>query len=220
MPDSIWKSPLERFREQVAQGPVPASASVSAVSASLALSLVAMVLKASVKRKGFAGDILRADALADSAQSESARMMRYADDDIAAFGEYLGSLRLPKLTAEDRARRQLALDAALRKATEMPLDAARVAAHGIDLCLEVASVAHPAVAADLGGAAALLAGAVQALLLAVDSNLSRLKPDSELHRKMAAERRQLEDHATRQVTAVLNRLAAPQTEEASKHRPV
>ncbi len=220
MPDSIWKSSLERFREQVAQGPVPASASVSAVSSSLALSLVAMVLKASVKRKDFAGDILRADALVDAAQSESARMMRYADDDIAGFGEYLGTLRLPKLTAEDRAKRQLAVEGALRKATEMPLDAARAAARGIDLCFEVASVAHPVVAADLGGAAALLAGAVRALLLAVDSNLSRVKPDSEFYREMGAERRQLEDRAMKQAAAVLDRLAAVLTEHASKRQPV
>lgn len=219
MPDSIWKLSLELFRELVAQGPVPASASVSAASASFALSLVAMAVKASARRSDFAGDPMRAHALADAAQSGSALMMRHADDDIAAFGKYLGSLRMPKLSAEELAQRQLATDAALRKATETPLEAARAAARGIELCTQAAQIVHSSVAADLAGAAALLAGAVRALLLAVDSNLGRLKPSSEFHKKMCNERRQLEDQVTRQAAQIENGLAALGTQQTRKQRP-
>src|SRR5215471_10985585 len=97
--------------------------------------------------------------------------MRLADEDRAAYGIYREALKLPKGTDE---RRQ-AITSALRRATEMPLAAARTAASAIDLCRQAASVVPGDIAADARGAAALLAGTVRAILASVDANLERLK---------------------------------------------
>ena len=69
-PAPVWESTLENFRSAAASGEsVPAGVAVSAVSASLALGLLAKVLKVSGRRKDFAGDLAKLERLADSARA-------------------------------------------------------------------------------------------------------------------------------------------------------
>lgn len=198
MGSSVWEATLASFREQVARGPAPAGVSVSAVAATLGLGLLAMVLEVSRKRKDFAGDRARLEQLRESAAGESARLMECADQDVAAFNAYLSSRRMPRLSADQRAARTRALADALREAIEVPLKSARAAANGIDLCAETAGMMPGSVAADLAAAVTLLAGALRATLLSVDSNLGRLSDSEAAYREeVAEERRRLEERAAR-----------------------
>jgi formiminotetrahydrofolate cyclodeaminase len=159
MADSIWKSTLEEFRDQLAsRDPVPAGVSVAAVSASLGLSLLIKVLEITRKRKDFQGDPGKMEELLASARAESRKLERCADEDIVAFAEYMANRRSPNEAA------------ALRKAIDVPLGAARAAASGLKLCAEAAATTPPSIAPDLGTAALLLAGSVHAILLSVESN--------------------------------------------------
>jgi len=163
MPDSIWKSTLEEFRDQLAgRDPVPAGVSVAAVSASLGLSLLMKVLEITRRRKDFDGDPAKIEKMLDSARAESRELERYADEDIAAFAEYMASRGTPNQAL------------ALRKAIETPLAAARAAASGLKLCADAVVITPASIAPDLGTAAVLLAGSVRAMLLSVESNALRL----------------------------------------------
>jgi formiminotetrahydrofolate cyclodeaminase len=129
---------------------------------------------------------------------------------IALAGEAAG--HLVELAAEDgaayaaymqaRRERSLALQAALRRAIEIPMNAARAATDGIDLCLEAAGYTRGAIAADVAGTAALLAGAVSAILCSVDANLRALDEQAVAH-ATAAEGNRLKMHAIRQAEEVL-----------------
>jgi formiminotetrahydrofolate cyclodeaminase len=114
-------------------------------------------------------------------------LARYADEDVAAYGEYLKS-RQPT-----------------RRLIEVPLQAARSALSGLDLCADAAGMVHGAIAADLGTAAILVEAAARAILLNLDANLRQL-PDHEV----MAERKESEARARRQLDAVLQRLATSQ----------
>ena len=167
MAASIWKLTLEEFHDQLAsRDPVPAGVSVAAVSASLALGLLMKVLEITRKRRDFQGDPQRIEELLVAARTASNKLSQYADEDIVAFAEYMASRGSP------------AEEAALQKAIEIPLGGARAAATGLRLCAEVAGMVPASIAPDLGTAALLLGGSVQAMLLSVESNALRL-PDEQ-----------------------------------------
>jgi formiminotetrahydrofolate cyclodeaminase len=127
-----------------------------------------------------------------------------------AVGETAG--RLVELAAEDgatyaaymQARRQRSpeVQAALRRAIESPLSVARAADGGIELCLKAASYTRGAIAADVAGAAAVLAGAVRATVCTLDANL-RVVEDQAFASATGAEKQMLEMHAIRQAEAVV-----------------
>jgi formiminotetrahydrofolate cyclodeaminase len=110
-------------------------------------------------------------------------LVRYADEDVAAYSEYLRS-RQPT-----------------RRLIEVPLQAARSVLLGLDLCAEAADMVHGAIAADVGTAAILLEAAARAILLNLDVNLQQL-PDHEA----AAERKELDERAWRKLGVLLRQV--------------
>src|SRR5690242_10710980 len=132
MEASLWNSTLADFAERVASSDTTvASAAVSAVTAVSAMGLVAMTLEVTGGRKDFAGDRRRLQSLVEAANTEAARLKKYADADPEAYAEYRSALRLPRATEEETQRRKTAVAAALRKATAVPLAAARSATAGV-----------------------------------------------------------------------------------------
>jgi len=186
MKSTVSHSTIESLRGHIADAkdPIVAGVAVSAVSAGLGMALLALTLKVASRRKDFAGDRARLRALLNAANKESARLVRYADEDIAAYQKYRDSLK-----------RKRGIDAALSRIIETPLEAAGSAARGLDLCAEAVSLVPLSVASDLGAAETLLAGAVRAILLTVDVNLLQLPAKSELRRG-----------ATRQVKRILRKV--------------
>ena len=190
-------STLESLRQHIAgaKDPIAAGVAVAAVSAGLGMGLLALTLEVTSRRKDFSGDRGRLRALLDAVHKESASLVRYADQDIAAYQKYRDSLKHKR-----------GLDAALQKIIETPLEAAGSAARGLDLCAEAISLVPLSVVSDSGAAAALLAGTVKAILLTVDVNLRRLPAASELRRNASKRRRALEKGASRQGAVVLEKV--------------
>jgi formiminotetrahydrofolate cyclodeaminase len=201
---SLWSGTLAGFREKASgTDPVPASVAISAVTASLAIALLAKVLAIAGKSKRFIysarpGDRQRIGVLLDAAREESARLTHLADEDIAAFNQYM-----------DCKRQGRELTAAIHKAIEVPMDAARSVVRGLGLCAEAAGMIQGLTAADIGAAGTLLFGAVQAMLLSVDFNIREMSSDERFSSAITAERRELSIEARRSaeaVTAAVNAL--------------
>jgi formiminotetrahydrofolate cyclodeaminase len=196
MEPSIWNETLGLLREQVGgTEPVPAGVSISAVIASLALALLAKVLDITAKRKNFTGDRESIDTLIAAARMESTRLTQFADDDVQAFNQYLEAVRGGESDA---------IGAATRQTIDVPMNAARAAVRGLELCAEGVNLVHGLTAADLGIAAALLSGAVRGMLISVDSNIHEMHSDQ----KPSAAVRELESKALQYaeaVTAALSR---------------
>ena len=174
MKSTVSHLTIEALREHIAgaRNPIVAGVAVSAVSAGLGLGLLALTLEVSSRRKSFTGDRGRLARLLKAANQESARLVRYADQDVSAYQNYRDSLK-----------RKRGIEDALRRIIETPLEAAGSAARGLDLCAEAVSLVPLSVASDLGAAEALLAGAVRAILLTLDVNLLQLPAKSELRRE-------------------------------------
>lgn len=160
----------------------------AALSASLALRVLRTVLEVAARKQH--SERLR--ELIEAAGESAERLVALAAEDGAAYTAYVQALK----------ERSPELQAALRRAIESPLNAARTAAIGIDLCQEAAGFTRGAIAADVGGAAVLLAGAVRAILCSLDANLRALD-DQEFAHAVAEERRRLEDLAVTRAEKVL-----------------
>ena len=167
MSQSIWSESLASFSDSVAATrPAPAGVAAAAVAAELGISLL-------IKTLAITGG---QDELLEAARREAAHLRGAADDDIGAVMAYMS-----------------ARDAdALRQAIEAPLRAARAAVTGLELCAKASGAVKTALAADLGAAQALLAGALRAILICIDANLQGREDE---HRDAVAERHAIEDRA-------------------------
>jgi formiminotetrahydrofolate cyclodeaminase len=168
MEGAIWSGTLAEFRDKAGgTDPVPAGVSISAVTASLALALIAKVLQ-----------IKRAETtLLDTVREESMQLAQLADRDIRAFEDYMACVRSkqPK-------------DDAMREAIRVPMDAARSAIRGLGLCREATVLCSTGLtAADLGAAASLLLGAARAMLLSVEANLTYLADNDPFRQKIVSD---------------------------------
>lgn len=168
MPHSVWSDSLASFSDSVAATrPAPAGVAAAAVSAEVGISLL---IKALAITGGSNHELLEA------ARRERTHLRGAADDDIGAVMAYM-----------------LARDAAaLHQAIAAPLEAARAAVAGLELCAKASGGVKPALAADVGAAQALLAGALRAILICIDANLSGRQQD---HSDAVAERHSIEDRA-------------------------
>ncbi len=188
MDESIWAAPLGELREKVAGlDPVPAGVAISAVTASLALALLAKVLEIVRKRRTFEGDPHQMEALLEAVRRESFQLTLAADADVHAFNRYLECVR-NKEDAEE----------AMRDAIRVPLEAARTVARGLALCREAEPHCQTGMtASDFRVAEALLSGAMRGMVLSVESNLRQLAEDDSFRHQIAGELRGFDSHLRR-----------------------
>jgi len=164
----IWDRTLRDLRDNVAtRDPVPAGVSVAAVSACLGLSLLRKVLEIARHRKDFEGDPVRVEELLNQARAESDKLERLAEEDIEAYREFMARRKTEEAPA------------ALRRATEVPLEAARSAFAGLELCADSNAFVPASILPDYKTAAVLLSGAVRAIAFSVQANTQYLA-DEEL----------------------------------------
>ncbi len=201
--DSVWRWGLAEFRDRTASAdPTPGGGSAAMVGAAIGLGLVLMALRVTARRKD--ADTSALAPLIESGERRLAELSAYADADIAVFDAYMAALRLPRGTEEEKAARRKAMHKAAIAATEMPLNAAQAILEGLDVARQAAGAAHPNILSDVAAGAALLFGALTAVLCSVDINLKSLADDpaaadyarSRAHLQQAAEYRRTAVAAT------------------------
>jgi methenyltetrahydrofolate cyclohydrolase len=205
MTDSFWSWTLAGFRDRVASAsPQPSGGPVAAVSASLALGLVVMVLE--ITRKGAdardSGQAAVLDAVLAAARPLLERLGAHADRDAAAYSGFMAAAALPQGNGEEKAVRSRRMQEALAAATESPLAAARDVAAALDLAARAADLSKRTVLSDLATGVDLLAAGLTSVLRNVDVNLRGLA-DPALQERLREERGALAAAGARQAAAAL-----------------
>ncbi len=173
---SFDERPLKDFYAALASAaPTPGGGTASAAAGALGSTLVSMVCALTLSREKFkdAHESLR--PIAAEAAEATSRLTRLMDLDSDAFDAIAAARRLPKETEEEKARRAEALEAAARRAAEVPMETARAAAGLLSRLPLLAEKGNPNAASDAGVAALLLAAAAEGALLNVGINLSSIE---------------------------------------------
>jgi formiminotetrahydrofolate cyclodeaminase len=113
---------LTQFGDRLASSdPVPGGGSASAVAASLAASLVAMVATLSQNRPKYADHAALHAMAIPAASGLAAELLDIADEDAAAYAACAIALKLPKEAFSDKAFRDRQVKETARVAAEVPL---------------------------------------------------------------------------------------------------
>lgn len=167
---------LEEFVDSVASPePVPGGGSVAAFAGSLAAALGEMVAGLTEGKKKFEAVDARVRELHARLGEARLELRRLVQEDSAAFEEVMRAIRMPKATEEEKAARQQAMDAATRRATEVPLRTARAAARVLELLAQMAAIGNPNARSDAATGAQLAGAALKGAQYNVLINLPGLK---------------------------------------------
>ena len=174
---------LRDFLDELASdSPAPGGGSVSALAASTAAGLAAMVAILSHTRKGFESKQAELDRIATRGQQLKDALLAAVDADTAAFDRLLDAMRMPK----DDPARAAAIQNATLAASEVPLGVLEACPEVIELCREVARIGLQASLSDAGVgvqmARAAAAGAYQNVLI----NLANVSERGTLLQRAAA----------------------------------
>jgi formiminotetrahydrofolate cyclodeaminase len=148
--------------ELASAAPMPGGGSAAALAGSLAAALTAMVCRVTAARDPSAAALAETGT---TAEGLGRRLSALADADVEAYQALLAARRLPADT------RAAAADAALRRATEIPLDVVIACRDVLALCEQVAGSARASTLADLEVAVAIARGALEGGAATVRANL-------------------------------------------------
>ncbi len=157
--------------------PVPGGGSASAVAGAMAGALAAMVARLTVGREKFAavqGDMERVLATGDELRRS---LLRMAKEDAASYDAFMQAMKLPKKTPEEKAARAAAMDAAAVRASEVPLETARLALRAMEAAAEAAAKGNRNAASDACVATLLGRAALRGACFNVKINLPTLKDE-------------------------------------------
>jgi formiminotetrahydrofolate cyclodeaminase len=152
--------------------PTPGGGSAAALAGAVSASLLAMVAAMPKTKNGTPEDRAALDAEHPALLALRADLVNLIDRDAASYDAVVAAYRLPKTSDEDKAARKTAVTAAMRLATEVPLETARAATSLITRGQAVAEHGNPNAASDAGVALQLAMTAAAGALMNVDTNLA------------------------------------------------
>ena len=159
--------------------PAPGGGAAAAMTAGVGAALVEMVCNLTIGKPAFAEHEPHVTAIRDAALELRMRALAEIDRDAAAFGELMAVYRLPKNTDQQKAARRHVIQAATRRAADVPLEVAATGAEVARLAAQLPGRSNPAVLSDVGVAAAAAAAAIQSAAINVEVNLAALTdPDA------------------------------------------
>ena len=174
---------LETFASEVASlEPVPGGGSVSALAGALAAALAVMVALLTLKKERYADRESEMLQLRDEAEQLQQQLLAAVDQDAQSYRQVLAAFRLRKSTEKEKQKRAEALQAAFRKATEVPLEVAETALKVLELTGNAARRGNPDMVTDAGVGILLARAAALGALMNAEFNLGSLKD-----RQLAAE---------------------------------
>ena len=174
----LTDKPVTNFLDELASNtPAPGGGSVAALSGALGAALVSMVCNLTLGKKGY--DDVQADIQALLAQSEALRaeLTDLLEADVAAYSGYSQAAKMPRGTEEEKAARKEAMQAALKTATDVPLQIAEAAAKVMDLCMPAAEKGNKWAVSDAGVAVLVAEAALRSSALNVLITLGSLKDE-------------------------------------------
>ncbi|PYL63686.1 MAG: glutamate formimidoyltransferase [Verrucomicrobia bacterium] len=173
---SLVKMDLRQFcNETLSDSPAPGGGSVAALIGALGISLGGMVANLSAGKRGWDDKLKYFSDWAVKAQQLKDELLLLVDEDTAAFNKVMDAFALPKESAEEKAARSAAIQAASKYAAEIPLRVMETAFKSYPLLAEMAEQGNPASISDVGVGLLAIHTCISGAALNVRINLAGLK---------------------------------------------
>lgn len=170
---------VEEFIARVAAPtPTPGGGSVSALAGALSAALSRMVAGLARGKKGYEPverELVEIEARGRVVQS---RLEALVDADARAYEAVIAAMRLPKSSEPERAARVGAMQAAYRKATEVPLETMERCVEALELAEAAAKKGNRGATTDAAVAVLLAESAVRGASLNCAVNLASIRDES------------------------------------------
>lgn len=167
---------LQEFVEETAsESPAPGGGSIAASMGAMAASLATMVANLSSHKRGWDDRWEEFSNWADRGKSHYSELIRLIDEDTEAFNAIMAAFALPKTSDDEKMERSRAIQAATRRAIEVPLRVMEVSLSAMNVVKAMASEGNPNSVTDAGVGALASRSAVMGAHLNVKVNCGSIK---------------------------------------------
>ena len=181
--------------------PVPGGGSASALTGALGVSLLLMVAGMNKTRTNAAEEIADLAAIAARLRPIREELSTLIEEDSQAYIDVLIALKLPRETEEQKAARRVAVEDAMRRATDVPLRTMRVCAAALQEAPVINRIGNPNAITDAAVGSRLILAALESAGVNVDVNLPAVK-DADYVSRASEERQALAARARSSVNLV------------------
>lgn len=165
---------IETFLEALAaRQSTPGGGSAAAVSAAMGAALISMVANFTVGRKGC--DEAEAEQILARSEQLRLSLTEAIKADVDAFNKVMAAYGMPRDSEAQKAARGRAIQAALKAATDAPLECARLSREVIELSRSAARTGNVNVISDAGVAALAGYAGLRSAALNVYINIGNIK---------------------------------------------
>ncbi|MDH4063825.1 MAG: cyclodeaminase/cyclohydrolase family protein [Acidobacteriota bacterium] len=154
--------------------PTPGGGTASAIVGAMGVALLVMVAGLTKTRANTDDERSTLVAVRASLEPLGRSLQACADRDADAFNQVMAGFRLPKATEDEKARRKAAIQAALKAATDVPLETLRLVTTAAEFGETVARHGNSSATSDVRVAAGLLGAAADGAAANVRTNLDGL----------------------------------------------
>lgn len=182
----LTDKPVTNFLDELAsKAPAPGGGSVAALSGALGAALVSMVCNLTLGKKAYQDVEPDIQELLDQAETLRQQLTDLIAQDVQAYTAYRQAASMPRDTDEQKAERAKAMQAALKTATEVPLNIAEAAVKVMELCMPAAEKGNKWAVSDAGVAILMGEAALRSAALNVLINLGTVKDQDFVDKKRA-----------------------------------
>lgn len=183
----LVRKDLAAFADETAsESPAPGGGSVSAYVGALGVSLATMVANLSSHKRGWDDRWEEFSEAAERGQQLKDALLRAVDEDTEAFNAIMAAFGLPNGTPEEKSARKMAIQAATRRAIEVPFKVMQLSFDSFALIKQMTETGNPNSVTDAGVGALCARAAVHGAFLNVKINSVGLD-DKDYGSKVVAE---------------------------------
>jgi formiminotetrahydrofolate cyclodeaminase len=170
---------IEEFLARVAAPtPTPGGGSVSALAGALSAALSRMVAGLARGKKGYEAAERELAEIEARGRVVQSRLEALVEEDARAYDAVIAAMRLPKSSEPEREARVAAMQAAYRRATEVPLETMERCVEALELAEAAAKKGNRGATTDAAVAVLLAESAVRGASLNCAVNLASIRDES------------------------------------------
>ena len=168
--------PLKDFvKDTASRTPTPGGGSVAALVGALGGCLLSMVGNFTLGKEEFKLVEEEVRAILKKLDFFISDFCRLIQEDISAYGSFSRASSLPKKTPEEKKKRSIALQEALKRAAEVPLKMCEECVELLKIASCLFEIGNPRLISDVGVGAILAEACLESAALNVEINLSYIK---------------------------------------------